>query len=55
MSPGMEVFLSPRREILAKTVAHVQGEYGDVAGYLAQHGLGADTVEQLRENLLAPV
>lgn len=55
MSPGMEAFLRPQGEILAATVTHVAGEHGSVAGYLAQHGLGADTVEQLRENLLAPV
>lgn len=49
---GAEVLAQPRSGWLLAALAHVRGEHGSVAGYLAAHGLEPDIVPSLARVLV---
>lgn len=45
---------SARPETMARTIEFVAAEFGDVPGYLAEHGVGPDAVAALGARVLSP-
>jgi protein-tyrosine phosphatase len=55
MPPGIEVLMSVRPEWITSTLERLRSRYGDVAGYLFEHGLPEDAPAALARRLVGPV
>jgi protein-tyrosine phosphatase len=50
--PGMETLLGAVEETMLETLQHLADDWGGADGYLSAHGLGAETLDRLRDRLV---